>query len=82
MHATGRQDVLSFLISGVFFSLYSYTGADYHSVFRAHYVHRTIPHAHSQRAKTSVPHWPGVHFVGVFDIHSVRVPEEEVINSW
>lgn len=78
---SARRSWLSNLWRFFFVSLYSYSGTHCHSGVRAHHVHRVVPHAHTQGAKTSVPHWSGVHFVGIFDIHSVRVPEEEIINS-
>lgn len=70
----------SFLIC-TFYFLSIHAGTNRHSNICTHCVHRFVYHTHSQRSQATVPHWSCVHSVGVFDIHSIRVPEKEVIDS-
>lgn len=56
-------------------------GAHRHTDIRAHHVGRSVHDAHTQQPQTAVPRGPGVHSVGISDIHSVRVPKDEVLDS-
>lgn len=82
-HATGLSR--TFLIINMRFlfslSLARSAGAHRHSDIRAPHVGRSVPDAHTQQPQTTVPRRPGVHFVGVLDIHSFCVPKDEVHDS-
>lgn len=70
----------SFLIKVFFFLLR--TGTDRHPNICAHRIRNIVRHTGNQRSQTSVPYRLDVHFVSLFDIHSVRVPKEEVVSAW
>lgn len=78
MHAKGWRNLCHQLITGLF-TFYS-SGTNRNTGFRAHHVHRSVPDAYSQRTQTAIPHRAGIHFVRVFDLHSVRVPEKKAVH--
>lgn len=66
--------MISFLILRI------YIGADRHSDIRVDYGHHLVPDTDTQRPQTPVSHRLVVHRVGVFDLHSVRVPKEKIFH--
>lgn len=80
VHANGLVKRFWFLIC-FFFLFILRTGTDCHSNIRAHRIRHSIHHSNYQRTQTSVSYRLDVHFVSVFVVRSIRIPEKEVASD-
>ncbi len=75
-----RRSMKSSFLICTFCFLFDHAGSNHNSDIRAHRVYRFIHHAHTKRSQATVSYWSGVYSVSVFDIHSIRLPEKEIID--